>query len=235
VVVAVEGVDFLAPFKFYRDEPRTLTIEAQFTTEGDDVIADCRLIGSRLLPNQEEPQVSVHFTGRVRLAREEAKSSTIEVPADSTDGVTPADIYAIYFHGPAYQVLDGAWRRGSTAVGRMSDDLPDNHHPAHLPLRINPRLIELCFQTAGIWEMGTDGLMGLPMRVGRVATNGTGPASGRLLAVSEAKPDGSFRVRVVDEAGLVLVELDDYRTVQLPGGVAGDKLAPLQAAMENPG
>jgi NAD(P)-dependent dehydrogenase (short-subunit alcohol dehydrogenase family) len=235
IVVAVEEVDFLAPFKFYRDEPRTLTVEAQFTIDGDDVIADCRLLGSRVLPNQDQPQVSVHFTGRVRLAGEAPKPATMEVPAASADGVVPADIYAIYFHGPAYQVLEGAWRQGSAAVGRMSDDLPDNHHPADLPLRITPRLIELCFQTAGIWEMGTEGVMGLPMRVGRVTASGEDAASGRVAAVAEAQPDGSFRVRVVDEAGTVVVELDGYRTVQLPGGVADDKLAPLRAAMESDG
>ena len=32
-----------------------------------------------------------------------------------------------------------------------------------------PRLIELCFQTAGLWEMGVQSRMGLPQHVGRVA------------------------------------------------------------------
>ncbi|NNC93515.1 MAG: SDR family NAD(P)-dependent oxidoreductase, partial [Acidimicrobiia bacterium] len=235
VVAAVERVDFLAPFKFYRDEPRTITVEAQFTADGDDVVADCRLLGSRLLPNQDQPQISVHFTGRVRLAGQAVKPATMEVPAGSADGVAPDDIYAIYFHGPAYQVLTGAWRQGGAAVGRMSDDLPENHHPADLPLRITPRLIELCFQTAGIWEMGTEGVMGLPMQVGRATVYGDSRAAGPLVAVAEHQEDGSFRVRVVDEAGAVLVELDDYRTVQLPGAVADDQLAPLRAAMENGG
>ena len=34
-VEAVEDVDFLAPFKFYRHEPRTVTIEALFRPDGD--------------------------------------------------------------------------------------------------------------------------------------------------------------------------------------------------------
>ncbi len=33
-------------------------------------MADCRLIGRRTLPNQAEPQVTTHFTGRVRLAKQ---------------------------------------------------------------------------------------------------------------------------------------------------------------------
>ena len=33
-------------------------------------------------------------------------------------------------------------------------DLPGNHMPADRPTLMSPRLIELCFQTAGLWEMG---------------------------------------------------------------------------------
>jgi NAD(P)-dependent dehydrogenase (short-subunit alcohol dehydrogenase family) len=232
VVGAVEEVEFLAPFKFYRDEPRALTVEAQFTTDGEDVVAACRLIGTRLLPNQEEPQRTVHFTGRVRLTLEASKPGTAEVPAGPAVTLGPDDIYQVYFHGPAYQVLDGAWRQGEAAVGRMAEGLPDNHSPAGLPLEVSPRLIELCFQTAGIWEIGTAGVMGLPRHLDRVAAAPAAPIEGRLLAVAEEQPDGSFRARVVDETGTVHVEIDGYRTVQLPGGVPADKLAPIQAAME---
>ena len=42
-VAAVENVDFRAPLKFYRDEPRTLTITALLRPDGDDLVAECRL------------------------------------------------------------------------------------------------------------------------------------------------------------------------------------------------
>jgi biotin carboxylase len=48
-LAAVEDVAFLAPFKFYKGAPRTLTIEAQLETEGDEIVAACRLSGSRSL------------------------------------------------------------------------------------------------------------------------------------------------------------------------------------------
>ena len=32
-----------------------------------------------------------------------------------------------------------------------------------------PRLIELCFQTAGFWEMGVQSRMGLPQHIDRVS------------------------------------------------------------------
>ena len=69
-VDAVEDVNFLAPFKFYKSEPRTMTIEAEFHPEGDAVVADCRLTGRRMLPNQAEPQITTHFTARVRLTQQ---------------------------------------------------------------------------------------------------------------------------------------------------------------------
>jgi NAD(P)-dependent dehydrogenase (short-subunit alcohol dehydrogenase family) len=231
-VVAVEDVAFLAPFKFYRDEPRSLTVEAQFRPDGDTIVAECRLLGSRLLPNQEEPQVTVHFTGRVRLAEDAPKPATMEVPAVAEAGVTAGDIYEVYFHGPAYQVIDLAWSHGPAAVGRMAEGLPDNHRPAELPLVMNPRLVELCFQTAVLSQLGREAQMGLPMGAGRVAVWHPDAVSGRLMAVSETEAEGWYRVRVVDEAGTVVVELDGYETVQVPSQATPEQLAPLRAVMD---
>ncbi len=51
-VLAVEDVMFAAPLKFYRDEPRTLTVQAVVRPDGDDLVAHCRLSAERLLPGQ---------------------------------------------------------------------------------------------------------------------------------------------------------------------------------------
>ena len=66
-IEAVEEVHFLAPFKFYKDEPRVLNVEAIFREEGDRLVADCRLIGRRTLTTQTAVQETTHFTARVRL------------------------------------------------------------------------------------------------------------------------------------------------------------------------
>lgn len=230
-VVAVEEVTFEAPFKFYRDEPRTVTIEAQYRLQGETVIAECRLLGFRNLPNQDSPQMTVHFTGRVILADDQPKPASMEAPASAADGVGSNDIYAVYFHGPAYQVLDLAWQDNGFTVGRFAEGLPDNHHPASIPLVMSPRLIELCFQTAVLGQLGRTAEMGLPMRVGRVSVHHPDNVAGRVVAVSGSGPEGSHRVRVVDEAGTVLVELDGYETVQVPSPARAELLAPLRAAM----
>jgi NAD(P)-dependent dehydrogenase (short-subunit alcohol dehydrogenase family) len=232
-VEAVEEVNFLAPFKFYRSEPRRVTVETQIHPQGDALVASCRLIGRRPLPNQTEPQVTTHFTARVRLtkrAHEVAAASALGTPTGSI--IEAADIYRLYFHGPAYQVLEKAWWDGKRIVGLMAKGLPDNHHPSGLPTLMAPRLIELCFQTAGVWEMGVQGRMGLPQHIDRVSVLGVpAGAVGRLYAVVTPEPGGSFNAEVVDTAGNCYVQLSGYRTVALPSAVDSERLKTLQALM----
>ena len=85
-----------------------------------------------------------------------------------------------------------------------------------------PRLVELCFQTAGIWQIKTQNLLALPMAFDSlVVYRQLDEAAGqRLYALVEASEDGqSFQAQVVDENGRVYVNLHGYRTVQLPGTV----------------
>ena len=58
---------------------------------------------------------------------------------------------------------------GARIIGEMAEKLPDNHQPPDQPTLMLPRLIELCFQTAGIWEMGTTSRMGLPSHIRHVS------------------------------------------------------------------
>ena len=50
----------------------------------------------------------------------------------------------------------------------MADPLPPNHEPVEKPLCMAPRHVELCFQAAGIFELGQEGRMGLPAPPGAV-------------------------------------------------------------------
>ncbi len=130
-IEAIEDVNFMAPFKFYRKEPRTVTVEAAIYPHRDTLVADCRLTGQRSLPNQAEPQVTTHFTARVRLTKQTLKAVT--VPALGTPVghiIEAAEIYPLYFHGPAYQVVERAWWDGHRIVGLMAKGLPPNHLPS---------------------------------------------------------------------------------------------------------
>ncbi len=231
-VESLEEMNFLAPFKFYRNEPRTATVETAWHSDGNAVVANCRLIGRRLLHNQAEPQVTTHFTGRVRLARQPLVAipgTALAAPSGSV--FEAADIYRIYFHGPAYQVLERAWWDGNRVVGLMAKGLPANHHPSEKLAAVSPRLIELCLQTAGLWELKVEGRMGLPQHIRQVCLWGTPErAEGRLYAVVTADPaQKSFEVEVLDAAGTRYVRVSGYRTEALPDKVAAEPLKKLQA------
>ncbi|MFZ0138825.1 MAG: SDR family oxidoreductase [Candidatus Sulfotelmatobacter sp.] len=233
-VEMIENVNFLAPFKFYRGEPRALTVETAIYPRGDALISDCRLLGRRPLPNQTEPQVTTHFTARVRLTKYAAALVTVP-PLGAPEGqmIEAADIYRLYFHGPAYQVVRRAWWDGKRIVGQFAKGLGDNHHPSGLPTLMAPRLIELCFQTAGVWEMGVGGRMGLPQHIDRVSLlRDPDDAERRLFAiVSPNLRAGSFDAEVVDEKGNRYLQLSGYRTVAVPDAIDAGRLKVLQAAM----
>jgi hypothetical protein len=131
-VVALDDVDFLAPVKFYRDRPRTLTLTAQTRPDGDELVAECRLVGERDLPGSDAPQRTVHFTGSVRLARHPSPVVRGEPPAVAGHGpvVSPEDVYRLYFHGPAFRVVREAWREDGASAGLLAADLPVDHEPS---------------------------------------------------------------------------------------------------------
>ncbi len=233
-VEAVEDVNFLAPFKFYRGEPRRIQVETRIHPHGSELLADCKLIGYRTLPNQSEPQQTLHFTGRVRLAKQTHQATTPH-PLGTPEGqiVEAADIYRLYFHGPAYQVVERAWWDGHRIVGLLANNLPANHYPAELSTVVAPRLIELCFQTAGVWELGVQSKMGLPRHVRQISFDRLPARSdGRLYAV--VTPDqvhGTFYAEVLDTQGNCYVRLTGYQTVALPNRVDADRLKVLHDIM----
>ncbi|MFL6444996.1 MAG: SDR family NAD(P)-dependent oxidoreductase [Candidatus Sulfotelmatobacter sp.] len=233
-VEAIEEVSFLAPFKFYRHEPRTVTVETVVQPRSNELVAQCRLIGYRPLPNQKEPQATTHFTARVLLSRTKpaVKAATPLNPEGS--GINAADIYQLYFHGPAYQVVQKAWWNGKQMVGLFAENLAANHHPAELVTALAPRLIELCFQTAGLWEMGIDGRMGLPLHIDHlnVVPGLSESALGPFYALVTRKVNqNSFDAEVIDGSGKRLVHLSGYHTIALTDSMDARKLKPLRTAM----
>ncbi|MCP5011315.1 MAG: beta-ketoacyl synthase, partial [Aestuariibacter sp.] len=225
-VAAIEDEQFHSPFKFYRMEPQTLVLNATAVpAQGDSLIVQTTLRSIRELAKPGlAPQEKVHFTANVRLVPTNLPQPNIDFtpPADSELSIVADDIYKIYFHGPAYKVLERAQVDGNKAIGKMPVDLPPNSDPADATSLIAPRLVELCFQTAGVWEIKTKGVMALPMALHSVtAYRQEAEANGKVLyAVVTAVDDGrQYNAQVVDEDGNVYVMLAGYRTVQLPGKV----------------
>ncbi|PWU11526.1 MAG: hypothetical protein C5B51_02485 [Terriglobia bacterium] len=100
-------------------------------------------------------------------------------------------------------------------------------------MRLAPRLVELCFQTAGLWEIGAQHHMGLPRSIDRVsvwrAPDGNG---GPFFAIVTAGfGENSFDVEVVDASGNRYVSLSGYRMIELPDSVDAEPIEALEAVM----
>ena len=231
-VAGVEQMEYLSPVKFYRDEPRTLTLRAVIRPAEDGLVADCSLSASRSLKGDEAPRWTTHFTGSVRLTAEPPAHERDETPTKRPGRyVGHDDIYRVYFHGPAYQVL----RRG-LAVRRWRcrqarGDLPAGHVPETVPTATQPRLAELCFQTAGLWEIGTTGQMALPAHIDRIVTLGT-PQPGQYRCSRSRIP----RATVVSTAASWTPAATSWSAWTVTGSVqvgplAGDLVGPIRTAM----
>jgi hypothetical protein len=231
-LAAVEDVDFLAPLKFYRDEPRAIEITALVRPDGEDLLAECRVEAQRQLPGSDTPTRTTHFTGRVRLSRTSPEGQHEDPPVREGAEVGADDIYRAYFHGPAYQVMRSAWRAGDRAVAEFASDVPANHVPSDQALQAAPRLIELGFQAAGLWEAGRQGRMALPTHLDRVVVlDPAGESADGPLVVAARQSDNGFDATVTGPTGTVAVRLEGYRTIELPQPLPDDVTAPLRAVM----
>jgi hypothetical protein len=229
-VASLEDVTFHAPFKFYRDEPRTVTVRVRYDADGADVLARCAVEGSRMLMGREAPEVTVHFTGTVRLTgAPPAEGPELKLPHPEGAVVDAMAIYETYFHGPAYQVLAEAWRHRGDVAGRFATPLPPNHEPADQETQVVPRLVELAFQTAGLAEIVASARMGLPFGFDWLEVPGAAGGEVESIALARSAGEGVFDVQVADTQGRLVLSLAGYRTSALPGGVGGDAFAALKA------
>ncbi len=244
-VAAVTDVSFLAPCKFYRDEPRTIRVSAMIEpsapTDDADLIARCRLTAERILAGSDTPRVDVHFTGTVRLTRTPWSSEHEEVPEVLSDGGPSSGVdhdlvYRLYFHGPAYQVVDVAARSGAGAVARLTTPLPEGHLPPEQQTVTGPRLSELCFQVAGLVQAGRTGELALPSAVGRLelVRDPNHVSADGLHAVITVGENGGpvFDGHVADGDGQVVLRLTGYRTIALPSPVPDDVRGTLHEVLD---
>jgi hypothetical protein len=226
-VAAIRNEHFYRAFKFHQMEPQTLYLGATITpAEEGGLVAHCSL-KSRSKSGKESvrERERIHFTADVHLTREQLDkpSTSFAPPLTEEMPIAGEQIYKIYFHGPAYKVLDRVQVSGDRAIGLMAESLPPDTEPVDAAALIAPRLLELCFQTVGVWEIKTRGTVALPSAVGVIRTyRQPSDADDKLLyALVEAMNDGrQFDAQVVDEDGHLYLEVASYETVQLPGTVS---------------
>ena len=144
-------------------------------------------------------------------------------------------VYRVYFHGPAYQVLEQRVARATAHVVGALRRRPAARTTSRRPARREfvPRLIELCFQTAGVWELGTDRPDGRCRRTSTACCASPAPTRpARCAAVvtparrrRRSTPTWSTRTAACASGSRATARST------LPGGLDDDALAPLRAAM----
>ncbi|WP_448335157.1 polyketide synthase dehydratase domain-containing protein, partial [Bellilinea sp.] len=233
-VERLEDIQFLAPFKFYRNEPRRITWKARVVRERKGLVADVCL-ESTLAAKTRPNEVVQHFAGKVYLNPQSTRPASAAAQPPRWNGaytVAGEEIYRLYFHGPSFQVLEGVQRDGGKVLGKVRESLPSiTEQPVTLVTM--PILLEAILQTAGVWEAGATGTLALPRSIGKLVLYRNRPQPGKPL-FAEVVPmrlsDGSvsFDARLVDENGTLYLEVKDYRTVALPYSVDAALLKPMK-------
>jgi hypothetical protein len=237
-VDTLEDIHFLAAFKFYRKEPRRVTWLARAVREPAGLVVYISLESSRVMKTGAEKHMQ-HFSGKVHLKLQQPEAQEISTGIPAWNGsytIQAEDIYQLYFHGPAFQVLEGVQRSGDSVLGKLNKQLPAFTNEGHALLS-TPTLVELCFQTAGIWEIGKTGFMALPRSIQSLTLYRQNVNGAAIYA--EVKPYRSgngellFDARVVDSKGRLYLELKEYCTTPLPVTVQPNLLAPLKELMKD--
>jgi 3-hydroxymyristoyl/3-hydroxydecanoyl-(acyl carrier protein) dehydratase len=228
----LDDIQFLAPLKIYRDQPRRFTLKARALPEGDGLCISVRL--ESLLERLGRPAEPVlHFSGRVHLQLEaKGVHAKLAAPQWQANGaLTAEEIYQLYFHGPAFQVLDRVQRAEGSLLGKMNAPLPPLVSEGKA-LLTNPRALELALQTAGVWEAAITGTLSLPSSIGWLKLYPMANLEGMLFAEvhPEQGSDGTltFSAKVADASGTLAIELRDYHTVRLPFQAEAERIAPFK-------
>ena len=179
-----------------------------------------------------------HFYGRVHLEPASDRMDPpkiVEAPVwENATIVKPDDIYRIYFHGPAFQVLEGVSTCGTAderqVVGKFSDNLQQIDNTL-----IPPLLVELCLQTAGVWEIGKTGVMALPAAIDEVVVHRSDTNGSPLYAEMMPRKGAEmvFDGRVLDAQGNVYIEMHGYHTTQFSKLGEESLLAPLRQVVQD--
>jgi hypothetical protein len=237
-VERLEDIRFFAPLKFYKDAPRRLIWTARVVKEGEGLVAYVSLETNLRRPGREETKLQ-HFTGKVylTLAKGEGREPVVKPPVwNGARAVEAADIYQLYFHGPSFQVLEEVKRSGEGLLGKLRQGMPSMIAEGQ-PLFSAPLLVELCLQTAGIWEAGSSGALALPGSIGELRLYRNEPDGEPVYATVtphvDAEGNPIFDASVVDASGRLYLEMKEYRTSRLPYTADARLLEPLRELIKD--
>ena len=218
----VRNVSFQRPIKFHRMEPKRLLIKVEGGLEADVPVARAELYTVHMPRKLQVPErLDLHFTAEFLPGvgpGAEAGSKAVPKLSGRSKVVDKGEIYKTYFHGPSFQVLEEVKLQKGKAVGALARGIPPELKSSTGSPLLHPRLVELCFQTAGLWEMQEKHMLCLPQSVQEARVVEPPPQDKDLYALVEpVQGEQGFDAKVVDGKGKVYIELKGYRTVAIQG------------------
>jgi len=228
----LEKIRFQAPLKFYGNKTRKIAWHAAAYRKPEGIVIKASLESDI---NRRDGTISHlhHFDSLVYLTQNpmEAESVTAAPRWGKRRSISSEEIYKLYFHGPSFQVLDAAQLSENTVLGKFNRQLMNVPADEVVPY-MKSLLIELCFQSAGLWEVGSTGILSLPQSVGNLSFHKQSINKGPIFAeVQPREHEGqiSFDAKVVDAKGNVILELEDYRTSPLPYSADKKLVEPIKS------
>ncbi|HRY20369.1 MAG TPA: SDR family oxidoreductase, partial [Flexilinea sp.] len=228
----LEKIRFQAPLKFYGNKTRKIAWHAAAYRKPEGIVIKASLESDIKRRDGTISHLN-HFDSLVYLTQNpaEAESVTAAPKWGKRRSVSSEEIYKLYFHGPSFQVLDAAQLSESAVLGKFNKQLM-NVPADESVLYMKSLLIELCFQSAGLWEVGSTGVLSLPQSVGNLSFYKQPINKGPIFAeVQPREHEGqiSFDAKVVDAKGNVILELEDYRTSPLPYSADKKLVEPIKS------
>lgn len=141
--------------------------------------------------------------------------------------VETAEIYRLFFHGPAFRVVAAAEWRDGVLLARMNTGLPPWHRDGKATLTA-PQLLEFALQSAGLLALAERPTMEIPRYIARIEHYP--PAGEELFARAEYGADG-IDIDLFDQDGFVHLRVTGYRTTALPYPARQDRMEALHRAL----
>jgi NAD(P)-dependent dehydrogenase (short-subunit alcohol dehydrogenase family) len=234
-VVGARNIHFEAPFKCYRDEPRKATITVRVVETASGTQALCEFTSAIVIKGSNKPaEIKRHYAATLVLEDTLPKAAQEQPLAqdDNKGKVSHDDIYQAYFHGDAFRVLAlGTVASDSpTQLGILRQPLPCLFTSEEIHAITAPRLLELCFQTAGLIEIGLTKKLGLPSSIESLeffeTADDKGPSRAQVR-FSEHQGNMRFEAVVLSDDGRKLMQVSGYRTSAIPSAFPDNIWAPL--------
>lgn len=163
-----------------------------------------------------------HFSATLRLAMPTSHTPAVSVPTvDSPLPVQASDVYALFFHGSTFQVIQRAGLVHHDVVAEVASRLPALTSDPHDTNVLAPQLIEACLQTAGLLEIATRSRMMIPSRIDSIkffVDHASVPRGLFTRARRSITHDGADAVDidVFDLDGACWLTVCGYETLPLP-------------------